>query len=70
MHEDDLLRLQFSARGGPIRARLDMPLIPEGDDFYRIPGLGPGLGDRMRLEERNGSPPRLHFSGYTARRIE
>lgn len=70
VHEDDLLRLQFSARGGPIRASLDMPLIPEADGYFRIPGLGPGLGDRMRVEERDGLPPRLHFSGYSARRIE
>lgn len=70
IHDDDLLRLQFTARGGPIRASLDMPLVPEGAGYYRIPGLGPGLGDRMWFEERNGRPPRLHFSGYTARRIE
>lgn len=70
VHEDDLLRLQFTARGGPIRASLDMPLVPEGGGYYRIPGLGPGLGDRMRFEERNGSPPRVHFSGYSAVRVE
>lgn len=70
VHSDDLLRLQFTARGGPIRAALDMPLVPESDGYYRIPGLGPGLGGRMLLEQRNGGPARLHFSGYSARRIE
>lgn len=66
--EDGLLKLQFSARGGPLRASLDMPLLPEGPDHFRIPGLGPGLGDRLRVERVDGRPPRLHFSGHVAER--
>jgi len=65
VHEDGLLRLQAGLRAGPLSARLDLPLVHERDGYFRVPGLGPGLGERVELLNGEG-PPRIRFSGYEA----